>query len=613
MGPRAHLAGRAPAGGGAISGVAKLPAVITRMSELFLRTLRDDPADAEVPSHKLLIRAGYVRPIGPGLYSWLPLGLRVLRKIETIVRQEMVAIGGQEILFPALLPRAPYETTNRWTEYGDGVFRLKDRRDNDYLLGPTHEELFTLTVKGEYSSYKDFPVLLFQIQTKYRDEARPRAGILRGREFIMKDSYSFDVSDDGLREVYLAHRDAYQIMFARMGIRYVIVSAVSGAMGGSASEEFLAESEVGEDTFVRCPQSGYAANVEAVTTAVPDPLPVDGLAEPVVHDTGDTPTIASLVQWANGAVLPQFEGREVTAADTLKNVLLKVRAPGGDWELLGIGVPGDREVDDKRLGAALDPAEYALLEDADFAANPFLKKGYIGPKALLDNGVRYLVDPRVAVGTTWITGADEAGRHVVGLVAGRDFTPDGTIEAAEVRDGDPSPDGAGPLVSARGIEIGHIFQLGRKYTDAFSVDVLGEDGKPVRLTMGSYGIGVSRLVAVIAEQNHDAFGLRWPASVSPFDVHVVIANKDPDARAGAEVLAAELDSLGREVLFDDRTASPGVKFKDAELLGVPWIVVVGRGWADGTVELRNRFTGETRQVAAGTAVADITAALDYQP
>ncbi|MDA0251065.1 MAG: proline--tRNA ligase [Actinobacteria bacterium] len=587
--------------------------MITRMSELFLRTLRDDPADAEVPSHKLLIRAGYVRPIGPGLYSWLPLGLRVLRKIETIVRQEMLAIGGQEILFPALLPRAPYETTNRWTEYGDGVFRLKDRRDNDYLLGPTHEELFTLTVKGEYSSYKDFPVLLFQIQTKYRDEARPRAGILRGREFIMKDSYSFDVSDDGLREVYLAHRDAYQIMFARMGIRYVIVSAVSGAMGGSASEEFLAESEVGEDTFVRCPQSGYAANVEAVTTAVPDPLPVDGLAEPVVHDTGDTPTIASLVQWANGAVLPQFEGREVTAADTLKNVLLKVRAPGGDWELLGIGVPGDREVDDKRLGAALDPAEYALLEDADFAANPFLQKGYIGPKALLDNGVRYLVDPRVAVGTTWITGADEAGRHVVGLVAGRDFTPDGTIEAAEVRDGDPSPDGAGPLVSARGIEIGHIFQLGRKYTDAFSVDVLGEDGKPVRLTMGSYGIGVSRLVAVIAEQNHDAFGLRWPASVSPFDVHVVIANKDPDARAGAEVLAAELDSLGREVLFDDRTASPGVKFKDAELLGVPWIVVVGRGWADGTVELRNRFTGETRQLAAGTAVADITAALDYQP
>lgn len=579
------------------------------MSELFLRTLRDDPADAEVPSHKLLIRAGYVRPIGPGLYSWLPLGLRVLRKIEAIVREEMIAIGGQEILFPALLPRAPYETTNRWTEYGDGVFRLKDRRDNDYLLGPTHEELFTLTVKGEYSSYKDFPVLLFQIQTKYRDEARPRAGILRGREFIMKDSYSFDVSDDGLKEVYLAHRDAYQKMFARMAIRYVIVSAVSGAMGGSASEEFLAESEVGEDTFVRCEQSGYAANVEAVTTAVPEPTPFDGLPEPVVHDTGDTPTIASLVEWANSARPAGCGDREVTAADTLKNVLLKTRLPGGDWELLAIGVPGDREVDDKRLGAALDPAEYAMLDDADFARHPFLKKGYIGPKALLDNGVRYLVDPRVVDGTSWITGADDTGKHVVGLVAGRDFVADGTIEAAEVRDGDPSPDGAGPLVSARGIEIGHIFQLGRKYTDAFSVDVLGEDGKPVRLTMGSYGIGVSRLVAVLAEQHHDELGLRWPSSVSPFDVHVVIANKDSDARAGAQALAAQLDVRGVDVLLDDRTASPGVKFKDAELLGVPWIVVVGRGWADGKVELRNRFTGENREIGVDGADESIVAAL----
>lgn len=579
------------------------------MSELFLRTLRDDPADAEVPSHKLLIRAGYVRPVGPGLYSWLPLGLRVLRRIERIVRDEMNAIGGQEILFPALLPRGPYETTNRWTEYGDGVFRLKDRRANDYLLGPTHEELFTLTVKGEYSSYKDFPLTLYQIQNKYRDEARPRAGILRGREFLMKDSYSFDVDDDGLKNAYHAHREAYQRIFGRLGVRYVIVSAVSGAMGGSASEEFLAESEVGEDTFVRCLESGYAANVEAVITAIPEALPVDGLPDAVVHDTPGTPTIATLVDWANGAQLPQFAQREVTAADTLKNVLLKTRLPGGDWELLAVGVPGDREVDDKRLGAALEPAEYAMLDDADFAAHPFLVKGYIGPKALLANGVRFLVDPRVVDGTAWITGADEPGRHVVGLVAGRDFTADGIVEAAEVRDGDPSPDGAGPLVSARGIEIGHIFQLGRKYTDAFSADVLGEDGKPVRLTMGSYGIGVSRLVAVIAEQHHDALGLRWPSSVSPFDVHVVIANKDSGARGGATELAASLDALGLEVLLDDRSASPGVKFKDAELLGVPWIVVVGRGWADGIVELRNRFSGETREIAVDGAAGEVAAAV----
>ena len=579
------------------------------MSELFLRTLRDDPADAEVPSHKLLIRAGYVRQVGPGLYSWLPLGLRVFRKIEQIVREEMNAIGGQEILLPALLPRAPYETTHRWTEYGDTLFRLKDRRDNDYLLGPTHEEIFTLTVKGEYSSYKDFPLRLYQIQTKYRDEARPRAGILRGREFVMKDSYSFDVDDDGLKLAYHAHREAYQRIFARLEVRYVIVSAVSGAMGGSASEEFLAESEVGEDTFVRCLESGYAANVEAVVTAQPDPVPFDGLADPVVHDTGDTPTIATLVDWANGASLPEFAGRTVVAADTLKNILLKTRQPDGEWELLAVGVPGDREVDDKRLGAALEPAEYALLDDADFAKNPFLAKGYIGPKGLLANGVRYLVDPRIGDGTAWITGADEKGKHYVGLVAGRDFTADGTIEAAEVRDGDPSPDGAGALVSARGIEIGHIFQLGRKYAEAFKADVLAEDGKPVRLTMGSYGIGVSRMVAVIAEQNHDDIGLRWPSSVSPFDVHIVIANKDDEARTGATELARSLDVRGLEVLLDDRKASPGVKFKDAELLGVPWIVVVGRGWADGTVELRNRFTGEAETIPVDDAVADIAAKL----
>jgi prolyl-tRNA synthetase len=583
----------------------RLSAVITRMSELFLRTLREDPADAEVPSHKLLIRAGYIRPIGPGLYSWLPLGLRVLRKIEAIVRSEMNAIGGQEILFPALLPRGPYEATNRWTEYGDGVFRLKDRRGSDYMLGPTHEEFFTLTVKGEYSSYKDFPLRLYQIQTKYRDEARPRAGILRGREFIMKDSYSFDIDDAGLENAYQAHRRAYQRIFERLAVRYVIVSAVSGAMGGSASEEFLAESDVGEDTYVRCLESGYAANVEAVITAVPEALPTDGLPEPVVYDTGDTPTIATLVDWANGAGL----GRQVTAADTLKNVLLKVRQPGGEWELLAIGVPGDRGVDDKRLGALLEPAEFAMLDDDDFAKYPFLVKGYIGPKGLLANGVRYLVDPRIVDGTAWITGADEPGRHVVGLVAGRDFVADGTIEAAEVREGDPSPDGAGPLVAARGIEIGHVFQLGRKYADAFTADVLGENGKPVRLTMGSYGIGVSRLVAVIAEQHHDELGLRWPSTVAPFDVHVVIANKDEAGRAGATELAADLDRLGAEVLLDDRKASPGVKFKDTELLGVPWIVVVGRGWADGVVELRDRLTGEKREVPIDFAARDISAAI----
>jgi len=572
------------------------------MSTLFLRTLRENPADAEVPSHQLLVRAGYVRRVAPGIYSWLPLGLQVLRNVEEIVRQEMAAIGAQEIHFPALLPKEPYEQTNRWTEYGPALFRLKDRKGGDYLLGPTHEELFALTVKGEYSSYKDYPVMLYQIQTKYRDEERPRAGILRGREFVMKDSYSFDLDDEGLSRSYRLHRDAYVKIFDRVRLKYVIVAATSGAMGGSASEEFLAEAETGEDTFVRSTGGDYAANVEAVVTPAPPAQSTADKPAAQVHHTPGTPTIETLVEFLNEAGL----GRTFTAADTLKNVLVKTRQPGsGEWELLAVAVPGDREVDMKRLEAALEPAEVALLEDEDFANNPFLVKGYIGPKALQDNGIRYLADPRVVPGTAWVTGADRPEHHVVDLVCGRDFTPDGTIEAAEVREGDPAPDGSGTLVAARGIEIGHIFQLGRKYTDAISLDALGQDGKPQRITMGSYGIGVSRLVAAIAEQNNDELGLVWPREVAPADVHVVIAGKDDAVREGGERLAAELDEAGVRVILDDRTASPGVKFADAELVGVPTILVVGKGLAKGVVEVKDRRSGERTEVDVDKAVAHL--------
>ncbi|WP_328646699.1 proline--tRNA ligase [Amycolatopsis sp. NBC_00348] len=573
--------------------------MITRTSSLFLRTLREDPADAEVPSHRLLVRAGYVRRVAPGGYSWLPLGLRVLRRVEAVVRDEMNAIGAQEIQFPALLPKEPYEATGRWTEYGDSLFRLKDRKGADYLLGPTHEELFTLTVKGEFSSYRDYPVTLYQIQTKYRDEARPRAGILRGREFVMKDSYSFDLDDEGLERSYQAHRAAYTKLFDRLGLEYVVVKATSGAMGGSASEEFLAVAETGEDTYVRSTESGYAANVEAVVTPAPAAQPTEGRPEAQEHHTPGTPTIESLVNFLNAAGL----GREFTAADTLKNVMLKARQPGAkEWELVCVALPGDREVDMKRLEASLEPAEVELLEEADFKANPFLIKGYIGPKALQDNGVRYLADPRIAPGTAWVTGADKADHHVIDLLAGRDFTPDGTVEAAEVREGDASPDGHGTLVAARGIEIGHIFQLGRKYADAFELDALGPDSKPIRITMGSYGVGVSRLVGVLAEQNHDELGLIWPREVSPFDVHIVIAGKDDAVRAGAEKLAAELDTAGLEIILDDRKATPGVKFADAELVGVPTILVVGRGLANGVVEVKDRRTGEREEIAVDAVV-----------
>ena len=579
--------------------------MITRLSTLFLRTLREDPADAEVPSHKLLVRAGYIRRVAPGIYSWLPLGLRAVRNIEAVVREEMDAIGGQELLFPALLPREPYETTQRWTEYGDSLFRLKDRKGADYLLGPTHEEMFAATVKDLYNSYKDFPVTLYQIQTKYRDEERPRAGVLRGREFVMKDSYSFDMSDAGLDESYAKHRAAYQRIFDRLGLEYAICQATSGAMGGSASEEFLAVSENGEDTFVRSTSGNYAANVEAVVTQPGVERDIEGLPEAVTYETPVSETIDALVDWAN-SIDVQIEGREVTAADTLKCIVVKVREPGAEEaELTGILLPGDREVDMKRLEASLEPAEVELAVESDFADNPFLVKGYVGPVGLDKNGVKVLADPRVVTGTSWITGADEKERHVVGLVAGRDFTPDGFIEAAEIKEGDLAPAGEGTLTLARGIEIGHIFQLGRKYTEAFDVQILDENGKRAIPTMGSYGLGVTRLLAVLAEQRHDDAGLNWSVEVAPYQVHVVAANKDAAAIEAAERFAAELSAAGLDVLFDDRPkVSPGVKFKDAELLGMPFALILGRGYAEGKVELRVRG-GEKSELDADQAVAQI--------
>lgn len=579
-----------------------------RMSQLFLRTLRDDPADAEVPSHKLLVRAGYVRRVAPGIYSWLPLGLKVLAKVEQIVREEMDAIGSQEVRFPALLPREPYEATNRWVEYGPNLFRLKDRRGTDMLLGPTHEEMFALLVKDLYSSYKDLPLSLYQIQTKYRDEARPRAGILRGREFVMKDSYSFDVDDAGLEASYRAHREAYVRIFDRLGLDYVIVHADSGAMGGSASEEFLAVAEVGEDTFVRSP-GGYAANVEAVTTVVPDPLPLDDAPAAHAEQTPDTPTIETLVAHLQEH-FPR-EDRPWHAGDTLKNVLVVLRHPDGSREPLAIGVPGDREVDPKRLETQVSPAEVEPFTEDDFAAHPLLVKGYIGPAALgaeSESGIRYLVDPRVVEGSRWVTGANVRGSHVVDLVAGRDFTPDGTIEAAEVRAGDPAPDGSGPLELARGIEMGHIFQLGRKYAEALGLQVLDENGKLVTVTMGSYGVGISRAVAAVVESSHDELGIVWPRELAPYDVHLVVAGKQPEQFEAADRLVADLEAAGVTVLHDDRPkVSPGVKFKDAELLGMPTIVVVGKGLADGVVEVKDRATGSRRDVPVAGLVDELRA------
>ncbi len=588
------------------------------MSSLFVRTLREDPVDAEIASHRLLVRAGYIRRAAPGIYTWLPLGLKVLAKIERVIREEMDAIGGQEVHFPALLPREPYEQTGRWHDYGPNLFRLRDRRANDYLLAPTHEEMFTLLVKDLYSSYKDLPLTLYQIQTKYRDEARPRAGLIRGREFIMKDSYSFDVDDAGLAASYDAHRAAYERIFARLGLDFVICSATSGAMGGSRSEEFLFPTPVGEDTYARS-AGGYAANVEAVTTVPPEPQDWRDHQPSRLLETPGATTIESLVTFAN-LHYPR-EDRAWVAADTLKAVFVTLSHPDGGREVIVLGLPGDREVDMKRLQAAFEPAEVAPATAEDLARHPEIVPGYSGPEAVGPNGApraedgtggapRLYLDPRVVDGTSWIAGGNAPDMHVFGLVAGRDFTADGYVEAAEVRAGDPAPDGSGPLEIARGIEIGHIFQLGRKYADALGLTVLDQSGRATTVTMGSYGIGVSRALAAIAEANHDEYGLTWPIQLAPAHVHIVATGKDEEVFTAAAALAESLEAEGVEVLLDDRPrVSAGVKFADAELLGVPMIVVVGRGLADGVVEVRDRRSGQRQQVAVAGAAAHLAGAV----
>lgn len=571
-----------------------------RMSTLFLRTLRDDPADAEVPSHRLLVRAGYIRRIAAGVYSWLPLGVITLRNIENIVRQEMDKAGFQEVHFPALLPKDAYEQTGRWTDYGPDLFRLQDRKGADYLLGPTHEEMFTLMVKGEYSSYKDLPLSLYQIQTKYRDEARPRSGIIRGREFVMKDSYSFDLTDEGLVDSYMRHRAAYIATFDRLRLKYNIVSAVSGAMGGSASEEFLAPCETGEDTYVLCEKCGYAANVEAVTTVVAPGDAASVLAQEV-FDSPNTPTIDTLVELLNAKFGGGYDG-----AKTLKNVMLMA-----DERAISVLVPGDREVDLKRLQANLAGVNnLRVFEEADFAKFPGLVKGYIGPQDAKKNGITVYADPRIAPGTAWVTGANAKDKHARNVVNGRDFTVDHYVEAAQIRQGDACPKCAAPVVIDRAIEIGHIFQLGRKYAQALNLTVLDQNGKSQVVTMGSYGIGVSRAVAAIAEQSYDEIGLSWPVEVAPAKVHVVATGKEDNIFETAEKIGVELEARGISVMLDDRRGtSPGVKFKDAELIGIPVIVVVGKALENGQVEVRVRKSGEKSEIAVAGAVDAIAALL----
>lgn len=583
------------------------------MSTYFVRTLREDPVDAEVDSHKLLVRAGYIRRAAPGIYTWTPLGLRTIRRVEQVVREEMDRIGALEVAFPALLPREPYEATNRWEEFGPSLFKLQDRKGADYLLAPTHEEMFTLLVKDFYSSYKDLPVVLYQIKEKYRDEARPRAGLIRGREFIMKDAYSFNIDDEGLEASYQQQRRAYQRIYSRLGLDFVICSAMAGAMGGSRSEEFIFPCAIGEDTFVRS-EGGYAANVEAVTTIAPEPQDYSQLPAAIERKTPGAHTIEALVDYSNEH-FPREDGRAWTKADTLKAFMVAATYADGKREVLLLGVPGDREIDMRRLEASLG-ADVEMATPEDMAAYPNIVPGFTGPTCAgpdhpdrkidedgnISGSPRCLLDPRVVEGTEWIAGAGKEDTHLYHLVAGRDFRADGFIEAAEVRDGDPAPDGSGALQTARGIEIGHIFALGTKYSEALGLNVLDQNGKSQVVTMGSYGIGVSRVMAAIAEEYHDEVGLKWPTNVAPFQVHVLVTGKGADLFEAAQTLGDQLTAAGIDTLIDDRKkVSAGVKFKDAELLGMPWLVVIGRGLKEGTVEVRCRATGERREIAVGDA------------
>lgn len=566
-----------------------------RLSELFARTLREDPTEAEAPSHRLLLRAAFMRQLISGVYTFLPLGLRTLRKVERIVREEMDAAGAQEVRMPAIVPSEPWKVTGRWDAYAaeELMFTLKDRSGRELGLGPTHEEIVTPLVAQEYESYRDLPVNLYQIQWKYRDEARPKSGLLRGREFLMKDAYSFDRDVEGLRVSYQKMIDAYDAIFSRCGLVFLVVEADPGLIGGDENHEFMAPADVGEDLFVRCERHDYAANVEAATTAMP--AEAIGEMDPVeeVH-TPDRPSIKDVVELLG-----------VPADRMLKTMAYEV---GG--RLTVVLLPGDREVNEGKLRRAFAPDEVRMLEDADFERHG-LVKGYVGPQGL--DGVLVVADHRVRGRLNWVTGANKVDHHVTGVNLGRDFSADRFEDIAGVLEGDPCPRCGSSLAIGRSIEVGHTFQLGSKYSEPLGATFVDQDGAERPFVMGCYGIGISRVLAAVVEQHHDGGGIMWPKALAPFGVCVIVATRDHEgAVAEGERIYAELRAREVEVVLDDRDETAGVKFADADLVGYPVQVVVGkRGVEAGTVDLKLRATGERSQALlaeAAQAAADLLAA-----
>jgi|tagenome__1003787_1003787.scaffolds.fasta_scaffold20983463_4 prolyl-tRNA synthetase len=567
-----------------------------RMSALFLRTLRDDPADADVDSHRLLVRAGYIRRVAAGIYSWLPLGQRVLRKVEEIVRQEMDDAGAQEVNLPIAQPLELWDKTGRNALYGDLMFRLTDRKDTAYCLSPTAEEVVTTLVAQEYGSYRDLPVNLYQINWKYRDEIRPRFGLLRGREFLMKDAYSFDLDGEGLRASYKQMYDAYHRVFERCGLTFRPVEAQSGEMGGDVNHEFMAVAAVGEDDFVWCKACDYAANVEAARRQSPDasiaPAPDTAPAKENVA-TPDMQSIAAVSDFLH-----------VAPTETLKCMMFDV-----DGELGLAVIPGDRELNELALAAALAPKKVRLFTDADFDARPEIPKGYVGPD--YPGAAVVVADPSVGAPTGWVVGANEVDHHARNAVLGRDFDVDLWTDLVTIVTGDTCPRCGQPLSVDRGIEVGHVFQIGTKYSVALDAHYTDEHGAQHPMVMGCYGIGVSRVVAAIVEEHHDEHGITWPAALAPYDVHLVAVpgrgENAADVLAEAERIYQELRDRGVDVLYDDRDVSPGVKFADADLVGVPVQVVVGaKGLAKGIVERKERATGEREDIPLAEIITRLT-------
>ncbi|MCC5894891.1 MAG: proline--tRNA ligase [Alkalibacterium sp.] len=548
-----------------------------KQSKLFAPTLRDVPADAEVISHQLLLRAGYIRQISSGVYSYLPLANRVMEKVKTIIREELDAIDGSEMLLPALLPADLWKESGRYETYGDDLIKLKDRHERDFILGPTHEETFAKLISEEIKSYKKLPLLLYQFQTKYRDEKRPRFGLMRGREFIMKDAYTFHDSYDSLDESYNLIAQAYTNAFERCGLNFRSIIGDAGAMGGKDSVEFMALADSGEDTVVYSDSSEYAANLEMATSAYKKSPKTDVQLDMKEVDTPDTKTIQAVSEFLD-IPKPQILKSVLYIADQETPVLAIVR--------------GNQEVNDVKLRIALGAEDVVPAEEDQIASLFESIPGYVGPVNLTDK-VKVIADLHVQDVVNGVTGANSEGKHLINVNPDRDFTVEAYADIRTVKEGDPSPDGKGSLTFTKGIEIGHIFKLGTRYSDAMNATVLDNNGRQTSVIMGSYGIGVSRLLSAIAEQYADEKGLVWPKSVAPFDLHIIpVQMKNDEQKELGFRLYEDFKQKGYSVLIDDRLERPGVKFTDAELIGIPVQLTVGKKAADGIVEVTIRKTGE---------------------